>query len=149
MRILNSLKRVFSVVEATKCCFVRQSWIFCMAALVCLSSCTWQHKQDEEAQERRICIAQCEVQMKHCQKACKDNCQQCEKKAVRRTRENHERYLRERCIEGKSFILRLQSYHDPLECRKMTCNCAADLRVCVESCRGRIHKQIQVEKSCC
>ncbi len=137
MRTLNSLKRIF----------VCRVWLFSVLLLLGLSGCTKQ--QDEEAQTKRACVARCEIQMKHCQKICTDNCQQCEKEAVNRTRENHERYLRERCIEGKSFILRLQSYHDPLECRKMTCNCSADLRVCVESCRGRIHKQIQVEKSCC
>jgi hypothetical protein len=31
----------------------------------------------------------------------------------------------------------------------MSCDCMADFRVCAQACRGKIQKQIQVEKSCC
>ncbi len=120
---------------------------FCM--LFCLSACTSQHQHDLDAQTTRACIADCQIEMKRCQARCVNNCSACEKEAVRETKKDYQRYLKERCIEGKSLIRRLQSYHDPLQCRKTTCDCPADLRVCVESCRGSIHKQIQVEKSCC
>jgi hypothetical protein len=121
----------------------------CWLALLFLSACSSSHHQYVESQERRSCIAHCEVLMKQCQGHCQDHCKQCEAEAVGQTQKDYKRYLKERCVQGKSFIRRLQSYHDPLECRKTTCDCPADFRVCVESCRGSIHKQIQVEKSCC
>jgi hypothetical protein len=30
----------------------------------------------------------------------------------------------------------LNSYRDPLQCRKVTCDCLADNNVCKASCRG-------------
>ena len=115
----------------------------------CLYGCALQRQHDIDAQTTRACIAVCQTQMSQCATSCTHHCRACEKEAVRETKKGYQRYLKERCVKGKSFVRRLQSYHDPLQCRKTTCDCAADLRVCVESCRGDIHKQIQVEKSCC
>jgi hypothetical protein len=42
----------------------------------------------------------------------------------------------------------LNSYRDPLQCRKVTCNCHADYQVCIQSCSGVIHKQLRVASAC-
>lgn len=120
-----------------------------LGVFFCLSACTSPHGDAVEAQAKRVCIAHCETALKQCQSRCDNHCRACEKEAVQETKKDYQRYLKERCVEGKSLIRRLQSYHDPLQCRKTTCDCPADFRVCVESCRGSIHKQVQVEKSCC
>lgn len=112
-----------------------------------ISGCSMHQKIEQ--QTYRSCEMNCQQQLNHCQKKCTDNCQICELNARKSAAKAYKQYRRERCIEGKTMILRLQSYHDPLQCRKTTCNCPADYQVCVEACRGKIHKRLQVEKTCC
>lgn len=114
-----------------------------------LSGCETLHQQDVKAQELRVCQSVCKQQLSHCQNVCDDNCKSCEIKAKKTTEINYKRYEHERCLEGRTIVRRLQSYHDPLQCRKMSCDCPADYRVCAEACSGVIHKRLQVEKTCC
>jgi len=123
--------------------------IFLFTAILLICSCASTHEHDVAAQTVRSCTTLCKQQLLHCQTVCADNCKTCDFQSKKLTKQHYKRYIHERCIEGKTLIRRLQSYHDPLACRKMGCDCMADYRVCAEACHGSIHKQIQVEKACC
>lgn len=114
-----------------------------------LNGCHALHQQDVRAQEIRSCQLVCKQQLSHCTSVCDDNCKSCEIKAAKTTDAHFKRYEHGRCLEGKTIARRLQSYHDPLQCRKMSCDCPADYRVCAQACTGTIHKRLQVEKTCC
>lgn len=139
---LNYLSKLYKIRSA----ILKFSLLF--LPLIFLVGCSTT-QQAQHAQAVRSCEQQCHQRLKQCQQICDENCLACEIEAKQSAKKSYAQYQRERCIEGKTFILRLQSYHDPLQCRKMSCDCHADHRVCVESCRGKIHKRIQVEKTCC
>jgi hypothetical protein len=122
---------------------------FLCTAIILLCSCTSRHQHDVSDQAVRSCTSVCQQQLSHCKEVCEKDCKTCDGQSKQETRQHYKRYEHERCIEGKTLIRRLQSYHDPLQCRKMSCDCMADFRVCAQACRGQIQKQIQVEKSCC
>jgi hypothetical protein len=42
----------------------------------------------------------------------------------------------------------LKSYHDPLQCRKVTCNCPSDFITCNQGCTGVIQKKLRSVPYC-
>lgn len=103
------------------------------------------HKDMHEA---AICKYTCREKFKLCQKACQNNiprCIACENKQALRS---YLHYKKQQCVQGKPVIRELQSYRDPLQCRKTTCDCNTDYRVCAQACTGLIHKRLQVPPTC-
>jgi hypothetical protein len=94
------------------------------------------------------CDMVCKKQLVTCQKYCRNNCVQCDTYAMQQTSDRYHRYVNEQSMRGGLFIRRLNSYRDPLQCRKTTCNCAIDYQTCSQSCRGVIHKQLAAPSVC-
>ncbi len=95
------------------------------------------------------CQKNCESRVVACNKTCRNNCQQCNAYAKEKTAKSYYRYQHERYVKGEMLALELNSFRDPLQCRKTTCNCRADYQVCMQACGGVIHKRLQVTPACC
>ena len=102
------------------------------------------------AQTKRACVQTCEQRASSCRVQCEeDACGFCAEHVSQAANVAYTQYRHERCIQGKTMVRRLQSYRDPLACKKISCDCSADYRVCVEACSGNIHKRLQVASICC
>ena len=112
-------------------------------------SCASSHKDAEEAQTQRACERTCEQQKNVCTRACDDSCKQCEVRENKKMVRFYKNYIHEQHEQGKRVALQLQSFRDPLQCRKSSCDCPADYRVCMSACAGQIYKSLQVTPVCC
>jgi len=123
--------------------------VLVIGVLLGLTACVSTAKLIEQRHLRQVCEHRCDVRAVQCQAQCQDDCHLCTDEAKLTAKKYYQRYLHVRCVEGKMPVLRLQSYHDPLQCVKKTCNCADDYRVCMVACSGSIHKSLQHETPCC
>src|ERR1700733_3322598 len=94
------------------------------------------------------CAASCESRLVVCSQLCNNNCLQCRAIAKFKTAEKYNHYKQEKFIEGKKVTLQLNSFRDPLQCRKVTCNCQADYQICLQSCGGAIRKRLEHAPLC-
>ncbi len=107
------------------------------------------HEDAKRAQAERACIKQCEIKSAACQRQCSDGCKRCEHQAAQAMKARYKTYVHEQCVQGERVALQLQSFRDPLQCRKISCDCPADYRTCVGVCKGSIRKYLQVTPFCC
>lgn len=70
------------------------------------------------------------------------------RKSINSAMKSYGRYVHEQEVQGGMVIQELKSYRDPLQCRKVSCNCMADYNVCVQGMSGIIHKRLQVNPAC-
>lgn len=117
---------------------------FCICTLF---SCTSYHSNQTKDQVAS-CLASCAQKGNQCNKVCDLNCQNCRIKSNCTTAKGYNVYRREQSIQGFGVARELNSYRDPLQCRKVTCNCQADYQICMQSCGGVIHKQLRVASAC-
>ncbi|CDZ79143.1 hypothetical protein BN59_03461 [Legionella massiliensis] len=94
------------------------------------------------------CIASCESRLAACTKVCRNNCGQCSAAAGQTAARNYGYYEHEKMEQGKIIALQLNSFRDPLQCRKVTCNCQADYAICRQSCGGAITKRLEHAPLC-
>jgi len=100
-------------------------------------------------QMHALCKINCQQRLNSCNQLCHDSCQQCEAFARQTTAKSYQQYKNEQYVSCGIIARELKSYRDPLQCRKTTCDCPADYRVCIQSCAGLIHKRLQVAPTCC
>lgn len=112
-------------------------------------SCASNHKDAEKAEAKRVCERTCEQKQNACLRVCDDSCKECEQREAKRTARVYKTYIHEQHQQGKRVALQLQSFRDPLQCRKSSCDCPADYRVCMSACAGQIYKSLQVAPVCC
>lgn len=105
----------------------------------------WQHSTAEQV----ACKMTCKQRLDRCISLCQDCCGKCSLRSTAAATGSYNQYKREQCVQGKSIVRQLQSFRDPLKCRKTTCECSADYDVCMQSSSGVIHKQLQVVPACC
>lgn len=117
--------------------------------LIFLTACTSYQAMLQRKQDTAICLLSCQQARQVCQQACLDNCPRCMRITQQSTLNRYRHYQTEQNIQGEFVRRQLQSYRDPLQCRKMTCDCTADYRVCAQSCTGVIRKHLQIGQSCC
>ena len=103
----------------------------------------------QDTPKEKTCKLQCERQFVHCTDICQNNCPDCSINATKAAAKSYQNYINEICVRGGVVTRTLQSYRDPLKCRKPTCNCLGDLEVCMQSCYGEIHKSLTVARACC
>lgn len=116
--------------------------IFACLSVLMFISCAYKLPHAVTANDVAQCKIICKQHIESCQKTCRNNCMQCNEYAASRTANSYRRYVHEQCVRGGLIIRQLNSYHDPLQCAKTTCNCSADYQVCKQSCSGFIHKQL-------
>ncbi|MCH9717617.1 MAG: hypothetical protein K0U52_11100, partial [Gammaproteobacteria bacterium] len=118
--------------------------------LLFLNACSLSPREDaKRAQVERACIDQCQIEKTRCEQRCANGCKLCEKQNDSSMLKRYKDYIHEQCVQGERVALQLQSFRDPLQCRKVSCDCSADHRVCVSTCRGKIRKYLQVTPFCC
>ncbi|MCH9756914.1 MAG: hypothetical protein K0U37_06975 [Gammaproteobacteria bacterium] len=126
-------------------------WVIITCFLfVFLCGCSSTPGEDaKRAQAERACVKQCDIKQQRCDRSCRDSCRRCERQEHAAMVKRYKTYIHEQCVQGKRIALQLQSFRYPLQCRKTSCDCPADYRVCVGACRGNIRKSLQVTPFCC
>lgn len=94
------------------------------------------------------CKMSCVKRAQVCNKLCHNNCKRCIIGSCRKANSHYQRYRHEQCLKGGIIARNVNSYRDPLKCRKVTCNCRADFSICVQSCTGAIKKRLQAPPLC-
>ncbi len=118
--------------------------------VILCSGCSLSPNEDaKRAQAERACVEQCRIEKDSCYRRCTDSCTRCERQENAAMKKRYKTYVHEQCVQGERVALQLQSFRDPLQCRKISCDCPADYRVCVSTCRGTIRKYLQVTPFCC
>lgn len=120
--------------------------IFFYVLLLGLSGCV--SKGALKGQELAQCNMTCAKHFEFCSQNCVDNCPTCSWSAKQTAAGNFTKYVNEKKVQGKKVMRELNSYRDPLQCCKVTCNCMADLMACKQSCSGVIHKRLQALPNC-
>lgn len=85
----------------------------------------------------------CVQHVETCKQNCTDNCQNCTVEASNTAAEHFFRYVNDKQIQGGTIDRSLKSYRDPLQCRKVSCNCTSDYITCKQSCTGVVQKRLQ------
>ena len=122
-------------------------FISCLGILI-LTGCSHQ-TVDQSVINKQSCIALCQKHLEACRKNCQDSCVNCVASANRHMARRYNKYMHEEWVQGKVVTRELQSYRDPLQCRKNTCNCRVDYTICTQSCNGTIYKRLQRAPICC
>lgn len=122
--------------------------ISCLWVVGLLMGCTF---FPDNATYRRLdaCKQACKAQYIKCDSLCRDNCPGCGVKSRQTTLKRYRQYIHERTVSGQIVGRELQSYRDPLQCRKITCACLAENAICMQHCTGDIHKKLQAAPICC
>lgn len=125
-------------------------WILPLICLcVGLMACSKQHAEVKAKSSIRSCQVLCLKQKRACMKACENSCRQCTLPADVTAGKRYARFIQQQTVQGALIARDLNSYRDPLQCLKTTCNCRADYYQCAEACTGTIHKRLQSPLSCC
>ncbi len=98
--------------------------------------------------EFKQCLAQCYTHYLACQQTCKNNCPTCQRQAWEQAADGYKRYAHQIKVAGDYNVRQLKSYRDPLQCRKTTCNCRADLIACRQACSGTVYKVLRAAPYC-
>lgn len=88
------------------------------------------------------CQATCAQHFESCKAQCRNSCRICSTKSKTSTEKRYERYGDQQMLQGKAINRELDSYRDPLQCLKVSCNCVADLDACNQGCTGIVRKQL-------
>ncbi|MDI9818247.1 MULTISPECIES: acyltransferase [unclassified Legionella] len=109
----------------------------------CIHTMTVQEKNKIAA-----CQVSCQNKAASCKQACRNNCPQCCSFSNKSAIKKYNHYKHEVCVKGEFLTLQLNSFRDPLQCRKTTCNCQADYQVCMQACSGMVYKSLRVAPGC-
>ncbi len=96
-----------------------------------------------------VCKAECQKRFEACCMVCKNNCKHCSFSTTQTAARSYAKFKHRQCVQGAMISRELQSFRDPLQCSKTTCECIGDYRICEQSCTGLIHKRLQVAPTCC
>ncbi len=77
-------------------------------------------------------------------KYCTNDSQLCYANANAQADTEYKRYVKQQKIEGRLIDYDQDSFLDPLQCAKLSCDCEADYRACYKMCGGFV----QVNKRC-
>ena len=116
--------------------------LLCM--LIMLPSCSVYKYFQQKTQKINECHHACQDKLRHCLSICHNDRYNCSSAAHALAQRRYKRYLHEQSLKGQDQILELNSFRDPLQCRKTSCECLADVRVCRQFCNGTIRKRLQV-----
>ncbi|MDP3560645.1 MAG: acyltransferase [Legionellaceae bacterium] len=116
--------------------------------ILSLTSCNTYKQYVQHEQTLKACKQVCSQRLQRCEHSCRNNCQNCRAVAMTEAALHFNQYKKQQCLQGEIVALQLQSFRDPLECRKVTCACTPDFDVCVQSCKGRIHKRLRGVAPC-
>lgn len=115
---------------------------------ILVSSCGYYNQYVNKERQLKDCSLQCNAKINKCKKQCRNNIQECNALANMQAALRFKEYQKRQVIQGIIVNEELQSFKDPLQCRKVTCSCQEDFRVCKQSCRGKIYKYLKASADC-
>ena len=124
------------------------SGLLCSLIFLISSGCTNKPAFIPKSTLPSQCLAQCTQRFDSCKTLCTNNCAVCSAKANQSMKKDYAEYVHEQQVEGGYVMRGLKSYRDPLQCRKVSCNCYADLSTCEQNCTGIIRKQLRAVPYC-
>lgn len=120
----------------------------CCIVLLGLSGCATQQQRVVKTSEVAQCQQLCVQRLDSCKQTCTESCPKCMAAADHKATTNFLEYLHEKRVQGGYITRRLKSYRDPLQCRKVSCNCLSDFITCKQGCTGVIQKQLRPVPYC-
>ena len=117
--------------------------LFCWIMVLVISGCQGLHQDVFRKQAIERCNITCMQHFAFCKQHCINNCKNCSIASTQSATKYFAKYVHEREVEGKKVMRELNSYRDPLQCRKITCDCLSDLEICKMGCTGVIKKRLQ------
>lgn len=120
----------------------------CCIFLLSLFGCATDEKIQVNPQSLTLCKMTCVQHLEFCQKNCTNNCPTCSADSSYTSKSNHLKYVHEKQVQGGFNTRGLNSYRDPLQCRKVTCNCTSDFITCNQGCVGVIKKRLRSVPYC-
>jgi hypothetical protein len=121
--------------------------LFCMV-LIGLVSCATDEKIQVNPQSLTLCKMTCSQHLESCSQNCTNNCPRCSAESSYTSTKNYLKYVHEKQVEGGYIARGLKSYRDPLQCRKVSCNCISDFLACKQNCVGVIQKRLRPVPKC-
>lgn len=122
--------------------------VLCCLALLGLSGCITQQKIPIDNEALKQCKMVCTQHLDSCKQNCNNNCPMCSSYSNFTSAANYFKYVHEKHVEGGFIDRGLNSYRDPLQCRKVTCNCTSDFNTCIQGCTGVVQKQLRSVPYC-
>ena len=117
--------------------------LLCCISFLNLSGCATYKTQNVNQ-----CKAQCVKSFESCKQLCSNSCSKCSTSEKRSALSHFLKYAHEEQLQGGAVTRDLNSYRDPLQCRKVTCNCYADLMTCNQGCTSIVQKSLQSVPYC-
>lgn len=111
--------------------------------MLLLTACSYYQHYAQKNEHRKQCRMQCEQRFQCCLKVCDDNKALCRMKSKVRAAMHFSQYRQQQNVKGQIVSEELNSFRDPLACRKTTCDCVEDKNMCQQACRGSIRKRLQ------
>lgn len=105
-----------------------------MIGFVLFSSACHKHLPSTDANTTLACKQQCAQHLSDCTSTCHNNCASCLNKSVENAHRAFSTYVHEQKLRGCDLSRELNSYLDPLQCRKVTCSCLDDYHTCKAAC---------------
>ena len=99
-----------------------------------LIACAHQPGADRRSGEIRACKINCQIKARACTRLCRNNCRSCAFFAHQKAAHSYCQFEHEQIVQGGIISRELNSYRDPLQCRKITCDCITDYRACAKTC---------------
>ena len=120
--------------------------VFVCGIVMLLSGCASYHAFVTRSHEQALCKSTCRQQQGICQTRCHDHCQECGWQESKITAKHYSEYKHQQFVQGIPVVRTLNSYRDPLRCLKITCDCRADYRLCVQSCADKSSSESSHDK---
>jgi hypothetical protein len=96
------------------------------------------------SEDGKQCIQQCMKTKDRCLSLCTNDQDLCHKNSWLQADKEYQRYVKERQLVGRSINRDMNSFYDPLQCSKVSCDCESDYRACYRMCGG----VVKVGKRC-
>ena len=122
--------------------------VFCCIVLLGLVSCATDEKIQINPHSLTLCKMSCSQRLESCSQKCTNNCPTCSAESSYTSTSNYLKYVHEKQVQGGIVARGLKSYRDPLQCRKVSCNCIADFLACKQNCTGVIQKRLGSVPKC-
>lgn len=127
--------------------------LVCIVFVICLSACGARYKMiykyfPPHSKMGQACVVKCEKQRVVCQELCRSSDKDCELSAHRQAQEEYLAYVHRKKVEGAEIMRDLQSFYDPLQCSKTSCDCRSDFEVCYQMCGGKVKHEKRCIANC-
>lgn len=99
---------------------------------------TYYEYKEPASESANICVQQCQLSKNRCQKMCTNDDSLCQKNALMQAQLEYKKYINQQLTAGTTASRDLNSFYDPLQCAKTSCDCQQDYKACFQLCGGII-----------